>query len=93
MVPSPYVTNNHQEKNARALEEHGGVEVLLEKDSSGQALFQAAAGILHDDARRRAMEQAMTVLGVRDAAERIYETVQAVMERRKIIRLLSAKGL
>ena len=29
----PYVTNNHQEKNARALEEHGGVEVLLEKDS------------------------------------------------------------
>ena len=79
MVPSPYVTNNHQEKNARALEEHGGVEVLLEKDSSGQALFQAAAGILHDDARRRAMEQAMTALGVRDAAERIYETVQAVM--------------
>ena len=79
MVPSPYVTNNHQEKNARALEEHGGVEVLLEKDSSGQALFQAAARILHDDARRRAMEQAMTALGVRDAAERIYETVQAVM--------------
>ena len=38
-----------------------------------------AAGILHDDARRRAMEQAMTALGVRDAAERIYETVQAVM--------------
>ena len=37
------------------------------------------AGILHDDARRRAMEQAMTALGVRDAAERIYETVQAVM--------------
>ena len=66
-------------KYADALEEHGGVEVLLEKDSSGQALFQAAAGILHDDARRRAMEQAMTALGVRDAAERIYETVQAVM--------------
>ena len=24
MVPSPNVTNNHQEKNARVLEEHGG---------------------------------------------------------------------
>ena len=55
MVPSPYVTNNHQEKNARALETHGGVEVLLEQDSSGQALFQTAAGILHDDVRREAM--------------------------------------
>ena len=83
MVPSPYVTNNHQEKNARALEEHGGVEVLLEKDSSGQALFQAAAGILHDGARRTAMERAMAELGVRDAAERIYETVQAVMNGEK----------
>ena len=24
LVPSPYVTNNHQEKNARILEQHGG---------------------------------------------------------------------
>ena len=77
MVPSPYVTNNHQEKNARALETHGGVEVLLEQDSSGQALFQTAAGILHDDVRREAMASAMAELGIRDAAQRIYETVQA----------------
>ena len=79
MVPSPYVTNNHQEKNARALETHGGVEVLLEQDSSGQALFQAAAGILHDSARREAMASAMTELGIRDAAQRIYETVQELL--------------
>ena len=79
MVPSPYVTNNHQEKNARALETHGGVEVLLEQDSSGQALFQAAAGILRDDARREAMASAMAELGIRDAAQRIYETVQELL--------------
>ena len=75
MVPSPYVTNNHQEKNARALEEHGGAVVLLEPECSGQALFQAACGILHDPNRLRAMEAAMTSLGIRDAAERIYQTV------------------
>lgn len=79
MVPSPYVTNNHQEKNARALETHGGVEVLLEQDSSGQALFQTAAGILRDDARREAMASAMAELGIRDAAQRIYETVQELL--------------
>ena len=79
MVPSPYVTNNHQEKNARALETHGGVEVLLEQDSSGQALFQTAAGILHDDVRREAMASAMAELGIRDAAQRIYETVQELL--------------
>ena len=78
IVPSPYVTNNHQEKNARALEEAGGAAVLLEKDSTGQALFQAACGILHDGERRSGMESAMASLGIRDAAERIYETIMQV---------------
>jgi len=75
IVPSPYVTNNHQEKNARALEKAGGAVVLLEKDSSGQALFQAACGILHDEKRRAGMARAMAALGIRDATERIYQTV------------------
>ena len=75
IVPSPYVTNNHQEKNARVLEEAGGAMVLLEKDSSGQALFQAACAILHDEPRRLEMEKAMASLGIRDATERIYQTV------------------
>lgn len=75
IVPSPYVTNNHQEKNARVLEEAGGAAVLLEKDCSGQALFQTACGILHDAARRMEMEKAMASLGIRDATERIYQTV------------------
>ena len=49
--------------------------VLLEKDSSGQALFQAACAILHDEPRRLEMEKAMASLGIRDATERIYQTV------------------
>lgn len=80
IVPSPYVTNNHQEKNARALEEAGGAAVLLEPDCSGQALFQAACGILHNEDRLRSMEAAMASLGVRDAAERIYRTVQEIQK-------------
>ena len=75
IVPSPYVTNNHQEKNARVLESAGGAVVVLEKDSSGQLLFQTACGILHDDTRRTSMARAMADLGIRDAAERIYQTI------------------
>ena len=75
IVPSPYVTNNHQEKNARVLEAAGGAVVLLERDSSGQALFQTACGILHDAQRRAAMEKDMASLSIRDATERIYQTV------------------
>ena len=78
MVPSPYVTNNHQEKNARALEAAGGAVVLPERECSGQALFQAACGILHDGARRAEMERAMASLGIRDAGERIWRAVQEI---------------
>ena len=80
IVPSPYVTNNHQEKNARVLESAGGAEVLLEKDCSGQAMFQAACGILHDTERRKQMEMAMASLGIRDATERIYQTVLEICQ-------------
>ena len=78
MVPSPYVTNNHQEKNARALEENGGAVVLLEKDCTPHALFQQTCAIVKDEKRLREMEQAMAVLGIRDATERIYEVIRKI---------------
>ena len=75
IVPSPYVTNNHQEKNARVLETAGGAVVLVEQNSSAQALFQAACGILRDREKLVSMEENMAKLGIRDATERIYETI------------------
>ena len=79
IVPSPYVTNNHQEKNARALEEAGGACVLLEKDSSGQELYRLSCSILRDTQRRAAMAAAMASLGITDATERILQTVRALL--------------
>ncbi|WP_294856830.1 undecaprenyldiphospho-muramoylpentapeptide beta-N-acetylglucosaminyltransferase [uncultured Oscillibacter sp.] len=75
IVPSPYVTNNHQEKNARVLERAGGACVLLEDEANGQVLFQRSCEILRDDAQRASMSAAMEKLGIPDAAERIYQTV------------------
>lgn len=75
IVPSPYVTNDHQMKNARVLADAGGAVVLAEENCSGQVLFQAACRILRDDCCRREMEENMARLGIRDATERIYETI------------------
>ena len=54
--------------------------MLLEQGCSGQALFQAACGILHDAGRRAEMENAMSALGIRDATERIYQTVLEICQ-------------
>ena len=80
MVPSPYVTNNHQEKNARLLEAHGGAEVLLEREANGAALYRAAADILRSPDKQARMKQGMLSLGIPDATERIYETVMALVK-------------
>ena len=78
LVPSPYVTNNHQEKNARILEQHGGSVVLLEADASGEALYRAASGILRDPERQADMSRGMAELGIRDATKRLYDTVMSI---------------
>ena len=71
LVPSPNVTNNHQERNADVLGAHGAAIVLGEEWMDGKKLFSAAGKILHDEARRAEMAQHMAELGTRDATRRI----------------------
>lgn len=75
MVPSPYVTNNHQEKNARLLEKHGGAVVITEPESTGDGLYKAVEAILSDNEKRTSHGPAMKELGIPDATARIYDTV------------------
>lgn len=78
IVPSPNVTNNHQEKNARVLEAHGAVRVMLEDECDGQALYRAACEILEDGKRQRQMQGALRKMAVMDATERIYATIMEI---------------
>ena len=84
LVPSPFVAENHQEKNARALEQAGGCRVLLEKDASPQRLYDEIGELLSDRERLRQMGRDATRLAAHDASEKIYrEIMQAVRERQK----------
>ena len=75
IVPSPNVTDNHQEKNARVLERNGAAVVLLEQGLTAQALFDTAKELLSDPARRKAMRENLQRMAVVDSAERIYNTI------------------
>lgn len=80
LVPSPNVTNHHQEKNAALLGDHGAALVLPEEGLDGKKLFAAAAGILNDPQRMETMSQNMAALGIPDATKRIYDTVMALLK-------------
>lgn len=83
LVPSPNVTANHQEKNARVLASQGAAVLLLEKDCQGDALYEQADGLLRDRSRREEMVRALNSMAVPDAGEKIYQTLREIMEARR----------
>ena len=78
MVPSPNVTDNHQEKNARVLEKHGAAVVVREGDCDGESLYALAKELLQDPARLHSMAAAAGRMAVVDAAEQIYGVIQTL---------------
>lgn len=79
-VPSPFVAENHQEKNARALESAGGCRVLLEKDATPQKLYDEIGDMLSDPLRLHAMGENATVLAAHDASDKIYREILRAIE-------------
>ena len=75
IVPSPNVTNHHQEKNARVLEKAGGARVLLEGEFEAGSLLALIRDLLADEEQMKSMRSAMRSLAVPDATDRICEVI------------------
>ena len=71
LIPSPNVTNNHQEKNARVLADAGAAKLLLEPDFTADSLLGLVSALLHHPEQLDAMSEKMRALGVPDATGRI----------------------
>ena len=81
LIPSPNVTNNHQEKNARVLSESGGAVLVLEKDCSAKMLYDEITALLADESRRQAMTKALHEIVKLDSAERICDILEELTKR------------
>jgi UDP-N-acetylglucosamine--N-acetylmuramyl-(pentapeptide) pyrophosphoryl-undecaprenol N-acetylglucosamine transferase len=80
LIPSPYVTDNHQEKNALALSSHGAAELLLEKELTGPKLIEQIDSILMDQEKLSQMKKAAKKLGMPDAAARLYSLMKELVK-------------
>ena len=76
LIPSPNVTDNHQEKNARALAATGGAVVLLEKDCSANEIMTQIRQILGDPVRYSHMQKALREMVILDSAERLCDIIR-----------------
>ena len=75
LIPSPNVTDNHQEKNARALADKGGAVLLLEKECTAQRLMDEIKALLDSDLRCAQMRKALQKICVPDSAERLCDII------------------
>lgn len=76
LIPSPNVTDNHQEKNARALADNGAAVLMLEKDCTASALMAEITNLLQDKALCENMGKALRKMCVPDSAERLCDIIQ-----------------
>lgn len=83
LIPSPNVTNNHQEKNARILEERGAAVVILESECTGEKLYETVKSLLADRDKRKAMSAAVRDMVILDSAERICDILENLAAGRR----------
>jgi UDP-N-acetylglucosamine--N-acetylmuramyl-(pentapeptide) pyrophosphoryl-undecaprenol N-acetylglucosamine transferase len=81
LIPLPTATDDHQRKNAEALEAAGAAEVLLQKAMTGQVLAQRILELARDPQRRRRMAEAARRLARPDAARVIVDRALQLAER------------
>ena len=78
-VPSPNVAEDHQTKNARALEAKGAAVVVPDAEARTRAMARAMELLADREALRR-MSENLEKLARPDAAERIVDEIEKVMK-------------
>jgi|WetSurMetagenome_2_1015567.scaffolds.fasta_scaffold00069_32 UDP-N-acetylglucosamine--N-acetylmuramyl-(pentapeptide) pyrophosphoryl-undecaprenol N-acetylglucosamine transferase len=73
LIPYPYAASNHQEFNARKLEEMGAAMVITEKQLSGENLAKAIRELYENTERRAQMQKASKGVGRAGSAEKIVD--------------------
>ena len=80
LVPSPNVTANHQEKNARVLSDRGAAVLLLESESSGEKLYTLVTDLVSHPEKLEEMRAKLRENAISDANERIYQVLLGLMK-------------
>jgi len=81
LVPSPHVTGNHQEENAKTLMRGGGAVMLRERGCTSDVLYDTVTELLADSWKLSEMAVSMREMGNPEATERIVEIVLDVMRK------------
>lgn len=81
LIPSPNVTANHQEMNARSLSDRAAAKLIVEADLDAAGLLAAIDELMDDPSKRELMGQRALECGITDANDRLIHEIKAITER------------
>lgn len=76
LVPSPYVTNNHQYKNAKELENRGACKIVTESEFSKEKIINEIDKLFDDKNSYDSMSKNSKKLGIDNSSSRIYDEIR-----------------
>lgn len=79
-IPFPFATENHQEYNAKVLENEGAAKIILDKDLNKETLTSSLNEMLKDIEKLLEMGQNANKVSVQNVEEKIYEEIEKLVK-------------
>ena len=81
LIPSPNVAHNHQEYNAKSLQDKGAAVMILEKELSAERLTEEISSLINNTQKSRKMSEASKNMGITDGTSRICSKVLELINK------------
>ena len=78
LIPSPYVPNNHQYYNGKALVDNDAAIMIEEKDLNGDVLFKSVSDIINDSERLKQLSNNAKKLGNPNVLNDIVKAIESI---------------
>ncbi len=82
LIPSPNVSEDHQTKNAMALVNNGAALIVKDAEAN-EKLCPVLQDLINDKIKQEAMSQACAKMGVCDAAGKIVDEIEIIINRKE----------
>ena len=81
-IPFPYATENHQEYNAKVLENVGAAQIILDKDLNSEVLGNTINKIVNDKKTLKEMSKNSSKVAIHNVEEIIYNEIKKTIKNK-----------
>ena len=82
LIPSPYVAENHQYKNALDLINNNAAIMIEEKDLDKDILVNKIDELINDDKKLESIKNNLKKMYIKDSATKIYNELKKLIDRK-----------